>query len=107
MGFQYYLPGPPLDKLIAKVWDWDMPPAAHRHERVLPQPGAQLIINLHEDETRVYTDDAARRCIRSSACVLGGPRAEERRVGNAWWQGGMWDRCQAESRWVNAESGRL
>ena len=73
MGFQYYLPGPPLDKLIAKVWDWDMPPAAHRHERVLPQPGAQLIINLHEDETRVYTDDAARRCIRSSACVLGGP----------------------------------
>ncbi|MGB3460382.1 MAG: helix-turn-helix domain-containing protein [Rhodanobacter lindaniclasticus] len=73
MGFQHYLPGPPLDKLIAKVWDWDMPPAAHRHERVLPQPGAQLIINLHEDETRVYTDDAARRCIRSSACVLGGP----------------------------------
>jgi AraC-like DNA-binding protein len=73
MGFHHYLPGPPLDKLIAKVWDWDMPPAAHRHERVLPQPGAQLIINLHEDETRVYTDDAARRCIRSSACVLGGP----------------------------------
>ncbi|THD06574.1 helix-turn-helix domain-containing protein [Rhodanobacter lindaniclasticus] len=73
MGFQYCQPGAPLDKLIAKVWDWDMPPAAHRHERVLPQPGAQLIINLHEDETRVYTDDAARRCIRSSACVLGGP----------------------------------
>jgi AraC-like DNA-binding protein len=73
MGYQHYLPGPPLDKLIAKVWDWDMPPAAHRLERVLPQPGAQLIINLHEDETRVYTDDAERRCIRSSACVLGGP----------------------------------
>ena len=73
MGFLQYLPGPPLDALIAKVWDWDMPPAAHRLERVLPQPGAQLIINLHEDETRVYTDDDARRCIRSSATVLGGP----------------------------------
>ncbi|CAM5248482.1 DUF6597 domain-containing transcriptional factor [Rhodanobacter lindaniclasticus] len=73
MGFQSYLPGPPLDTLVAKVWDWDMPPTTHRLERVLPQPGAQLIINLHEDETRVYTDDAARRCIRSSACVLGGP----------------------------------
>ncbi|HWU78380.1 MAG TPA: helix-turn-helix domain-containing protein [Rhodanobacter sp.] len=73
MGFLQYLPEPPLDALIAKVWDWDMPPAAHHHERVLPQPGAQLIINLHEDETRVYTDDAARRCIRSSASVLGGP----------------------------------
>ena len=73
MGFLQYLPEPPLDALMAKVWDWDMPPAAHRHERVLPQPGAQLIINLHEDETRVYTDDEARRCIRSSASVLGGP----------------------------------
>ncbi|MEO6801483.1 MAG: helix-turn-helix domain-containing protein [Rhodanobacter sp.] len=73
MGFLQYLPEPPFDTLIAKVWDWDMPPAAHHYERVLPQPGAQLIINLHEDETRVYTDDAARRCIRSSASVLGGP----------------------------------
>jgi AraC-like DNA-binding protein len=73
MGFLQFLPGPPFDALIAKVWDWDMPPAAHHLERVLPQPGAQLIINLHEDETRVYTDDDARRCIRSSASVLGGP----------------------------------
>ena len=61
MGFLQYLPQSPLDALTAKVWDWDMPPTAHRYERVLPQPGAQLIINLHEDETRVYTDDAARR----------------------------------------------
>lgn len=73
MGFLEYLPEPPLDALIAKVWDWDMPPAAHHYERVLPQPGAQLIINLHEEETRVYTDDDARRCTRSSAIVLGGP----------------------------------
>ena len=78
MGFQYYLPGPPLDKLIAKVWDWDMPPAAHRHERVLPQPGAQLIINLHEDETRVYTDDAARR-----DHILAGMAGDEGHVANA------------------------
>ncbi len=73
MGFHHCQPGPPLDALIAKVWDWDMPAAAHHYERVLPQPGAQLIINLHEDETRVYTDDDARRCIRSSGSVLGGP----------------------------------
>lgn len=73
MGFLEYLPEPPLDALIAKVWDWDMPAAAHRYERVLPQPGAQLIINLHEDETRVYSDDEARHCVRSSASVLGGP----------------------------------
>ena len=50
-----------------------MPPASHRFERVLPLPGAALIINLHEDETRVYADDEARTCTRSAAAILGGP----------------------------------
>lgn len=73
MGFHQYLPDAPLGFCVAKIWDWHMPPAAHHFERVLPQPAAQLIINLHEDETRVYTDDEMRRCIRSSGSVLGGP----------------------------------
>lgn len=88
MPFHQYLPDAPLDACVARIWDWDMPPAAHQFERVLPQPAAQLIINLHEDETRVYVDDATRRCIRSSGSVLGGPMlrseiidtAEQRRV---------------------------
>lgn len=73
MGFLQYRPAAPLDSLIETIWDWDMPLTAHRLERVLPKPGAQLIINLHEDETRVYTDDAQRHCVRSSGSVLGGP----------------------------------
>ena len=73
MGFHCSIPAPPLDALIEKIWDWDMPAPAHRYERVLPLPGAALIINLHEDETRVYADDATRRCTRSAAAVLGGP----------------------------------
>src|SRR5690242_17792614 len=74
MAFHQRVPAPPLDVLVEKLWDWDMPPAPHRYERVLPQPGTQLIINLHEDQTRVYTDDAERRCLRSSGSVLGGPQ---------------------------------
>jgi AraC-like DNA-binding protein len=50
-----------------------MTPAAHHYERVLPVPGAALIINLHEDETRVYSDDAERHCTRAAASVIGGP----------------------------------
>ncbi|WP_130618308.1 helix-turn-helix domain-containing protein [Dyella amyloliquefaciens] len=73
MGFHVVTPAPPLDALISRLWDWDMPPASHHYERVLPVPGAALIINLHEDETRVYTDDAERRCIRAPAAVIGGP----------------------------------
>lgn len=74
MAFHQRVPAPPLDVLVETLWDWDMPQAAHKYERVLPQPGAQLIINLHEDQTRVYTDDAERRCLRSSGSVLGGPQ---------------------------------
>ncbi|HET6554584.1 MAG TPA: helix-turn-helix domain-containing protein [Dyella sp.] len=66
-------PSPPLDGLVSRLWDWSAPPADHHLERVLPVPGASLIINLHEDETRVYTDDAERRCIRAPAAVIGGP----------------------------------
>jgi AraC-like DNA-binding protein len=74
MAFHQRAPAPPLDVLVEKLWDWNMPPPAHQYERVLPQPGAQLIINLYEDQTRVYTDDAERRCLRSSGSVLGGPQ---------------------------------
>lgn len=73
MGFLQSQPASPLDSLIEKIWDWDMPPASHRFERVLPLPGAALIINLHEDETRVYADDETLACTRASAAVLGGP----------------------------------
>lgn len=74
MAFHQHQPAAPLGALVEKLWDWDMPPAAHHYERVLPQPGAQLIINLHEDQTRVYSDDAERRCLRASGSVLGGPQ---------------------------------
>ncbi len=73
MGHHVVVPAPPLDLWVDRLWDWDMPPAAHRFERVLPSPGAALIVNLHEDETRVYSDDDARTCVRSAAAVLGGP----------------------------------
>lgn len=73
MGFHFHAPAAPLAALIEKIWDWDMPPLSHHLERVLPMPGAALIINLHEDETRVYADDDRHRCTRSAAAVLGGP----------------------------------
>jgi len=73
MGHHVVVPAPPLDALVSRLWDWDMPPAAHHFERVLPVPGAALIINLHENETRVYSDDAERRCSRAAASVIGGP----------------------------------
>jgi len=73
MGHHAVIPAAPLDILVERLWDWDMPPLEHHFERVLPTPGAALIINLHEDETRVYRDDATRACVRAPAAVIGGP----------------------------------
>lgn len=73
MGFHVIVPAPPLDTLVERIWDWDMPPTAHRFERILPTPNAGLIINLAEDQTRVYDDDAGRQCSLSPGSVFSGP----------------------------------
>lgn len=73
MAFLVAQPSPALAPFIERIWDWDMPQAAHHLERVLPSPAPALIINLHENETRVYADDAERRCTLAPAAVLGGP----------------------------------
>ena len=73
MGFHAIVPAPPLDALVERIWDWDMPSAAHRLERILPTPNAGLIINLAEDQTRVYDDDAGRQCSVAPGSVFSGP----------------------------------
>jgi AraC-like DNA-binding protein len=73
MGFLRIVPAPPLASIIEAIWDWDMPAGAFRYERILPDPSTGLIINLMEDETRVYRDDATRQCTRASGSVIGGP----------------------------------
>lgn len=71
MGFATLVPAPPLSRLVEMIWDWDMPPQPYRLERILPSAGSQLVINLAEDETRVYDD--ALRCRRFAAAAFGAP----------------------------------
>ena len=72
MAFTTIVPAPPLRQSIAMPWDWRVEPGSFRLERILPQPGTTLIINLHEDETRVYSDDAPCRLERSCGTVFSG-----------------------------------
>lgn len=72
MSFVQFRPAPPLRDSIATIWDWRVEPGEFRLERILPSPGAGLIVNLFEDETRVYADDATRRCERTEGCALNG-----------------------------------
>jgi AraC-like DNA-binding protein len=53
-----YCPGPPLDGFVENLWSLsDAPP--HARERILPSGTLELVINLHEDEFRIY--DVAER----------------------------------------------
>lgn len=71
MGFTTLAAAPPLSRMVGMIWDWDMPARPHALERILPSADSQLVINLAEDETRVYDD--ALRCRRYPAATFDGP----------------------------------
>ncbi|MGH8027901.1 MAG: DUF6597 domain-containing transcriptional factor [Pseudoxanthomonas sp.] len=72
MQFLSLVPQAPLNRLIETIWDWEAAFHQHRLERVLPVANAGLIINLAENQTRVY--DESYRCTRFSGSTLDGPR---------------------------------
>lgn len=72
MAFVTFVPPPPLHPSIERIWDWHVEPGELRFERILPQPGSTLILNLLEDETRVYDDDGGRRCERLAGTTYSG-----------------------------------
>src|SRR3546814_10021188 len=71
MGSIVRAPAAPLSQLVDTIWDWDMPRQVHRFDRMLPSACGQLVINLVEDESRVY--DAALRCRRFAGAAFDGP----------------------------------
>jgi len=53
-------PGPPLAAHVAELWCFaDAPP--HAAERILPTGALELVINLDEDELRIYRGPTVRR----------------------------------------------
>jgi len=71
MGLLVVAPAAPLSSLIASIWDCDLPRQAHSFDRLLPSARAQLVINLDEDQTRVYDEDL--RCTRNAGAALDAP----------------------------------
>ncbi len=74
MLYRVRRPGPPLDAVVEWVWVCRNDRRPHALERVLPSGSAQLIINLQEDQTRVYDPDRNYRCVTSPGTVFGGLR---------------------------------
>jgi AraC-like DNA-binding protein len=72
MRFYHRVPHPPLDVFIEFIWLCRNNPSPHMLERILPTGTAQLIVNLKEDETRLYDPEFPSRCVTTSGTVLTG-----------------------------------
>jgi AraC-like DNA-binding protein len=69
-------PAPPLSRFVELLWYYQDQPKPHQKERLMPDGCVSLIINLNEDETRLYDPDDVNRMNRLSGCSVGGPHTE-------------------------------
>jgi AraC-like DNA-binding protein len=69
-------PAPPLDRYIESLWYCAGATASHAKERVLPSGAAGLIVNLHENSLRTYSQDDPQRTARMPAAIVTGPGTE-------------------------------
>jgi AraC-like DNA-binding protein len=72
MDYRYRAPRPPLDSFVEAIWLFHNDPRPHALERILPTGAAQLIVNLKEDETRLYNPECLHRCVTTAGSVLAG-----------------------------------
>jgi AraC-like DNA-binding protein len=63
-------PGPPLARFVAYLW-WLRDAPAHSTERIVPSGTLELVVNLAEDELRIY-DPRSAVCRRYSGTVVSG-----------------------------------
>jgi AraC-like DNA-binding protein len=71
MEYRSYHPGPPLDGFVENLWSLsDAPP--HARERILPSGTLEMVINLHEDEFRIYDAAESRPPKRLRGAIISG-----------------------------------
>lgn len=76
MWLQSRKAAPPLDEFVNQFWLFEGTAQPHGKERALPDGCAQLIVNLREDQHRVYDRRNFDRCESTNGCLLVGPQTE-------------------------------
>jgi AraC-like DNA-binding protein len=69
-------PRPPLSQFVELIWYYRNHPLPHAKERTMPDGCCSLIINLQEDETRIYDPENASVVTRSNGSGLSGPQTK-------------------------------
>lgn len=73
--FLHHIPAPPLSDFVKVLWLYEGAPRPHTKERILPDGSMELVINLREDQVRVYDRDDFNRCETRRGAVIVGPHS--------------------------------
>lgn len=69
------VPAPPLSDFVELLWLYDGPPRPHAKERILPDGSMELIVNLREDQVRVYNPGDIHHCETRRGSAIAGPHS--------------------------------
>lgn len=76
MQFFTHIPQPPLGNFVELFWFYDGYFAgSHKKERLMPDGSVELIINLKEDEARIYDREKLDKCERLPGALVCGPHS--------------------------------
>jgi hypothetical protein len=69
-------PAPPLSRFVEMLWYYEQPPLTHHKERLMPDGCISMVINLEQDETRIYDADDLNRVTKLGGCSIVGPHTK-------------------------------
>lgn len=72
MLYRAHTPGPPLNDFVDNLWLYDGYTTPHYKERIMPSGTIELVINLHENELRIYDAVQPDRCERFPGALISG-----------------------------------
>jgi hypothetical protein len=76
MQFFTHIPLPPLSNFVELFWFYDgYSPGPHSKERLMPEGSIELVINLKQDEARIYDRENLDKYARLPGAVLCGPHS--------------------------------
>lgn len=72
MLYRSLKPAPPLGDFVDNFWLYEGYAPPQLRDRILPSGTIELVINLRDDELRIYTTGTPERCRRFSGALVSG-----------------------------------
>ncbi len=77
MPYLHYRPSPPLSNFVEMFWYYEGEAGGpHKKERLLPQGSSELVVNLREDEIRLYDRKNLKESQKLTGAAICGPHSQ-------------------------------